>query len=149
MTAWTQQQALDRWLEDLDAGDAAAELVRQRLGEGPLDRRDARERAFCDAAARWLERGQPRVALALLDRGTALADRPEAAAGRVDLDVLLAALPGAAGLPALTGVERDAFVAADSPQEALAVLRDARARLEAHGREARGLLRRWLARGRP
>ncbi len=145
MRDWTEQQALDAWLDDLEAEESAVEAVRVRLQEPEPS--DPRQRAYRAAAEAWLARGQGRVALALLERGEA--DRaavPRSERRSLDLDAELARLPGAAGLPALTEAEEAALRAAPTPSEAAAVVRGARRRLEQHGVEARRLLRRWLDR---
>ena len=153
--SWTEQEAIDRWLDDLEAEAGAADLVRDRLDRPPTEPGSETEGAFREAAARWLERGQGRVALALLERGESPGGRmtPASALGQgagmaAELDVLLAARPGGAGLPALTLDETAALRKVTEPEEALAVLHTARARLEQHGQEARRLLRRWLERQR-
>lgn len=152
MTSWTAEDAQSRWLEDLESDSASGEAARRRLAEAPLEAASARERSYREAAARWLDRGQGRVALALLERSC---ERPAAPTpdgsprpGTVaaDVDLLLARRPGEAGLPALTSAEAASLRAAASPEEALAVVRAARVRLESHGQEARRLLRRWLER---
>ena len=148
---WTEDQAIDAWLADLEAEAGAAELVRDRLERPPVDPGSGSEACFREAATRWLERGQAQVALALLERGEAAGPTgttPLAQAGGLaaEVDVLLAARPGGAGLPALTEEESAALREAKEPEEALRVLRGARARLELHGEEARRLLRRWLER---
>jgi len=143
---WTEAQALDAWLDDLEAEESARELVRTRLAE---DRAHdgARSRAYRAAARSWLDRGQGRVALSLLDRGDAeRGAAPRTERRGLDLDAELARLPGAAGLPALTEDEERALRAAADPEAARQVLRGARRRLEAHGVEARRLLRRWMER---
>ena len=153
--SWTEQEAVDRWLDDLEAEAGAAELVTDRLKRPPIDPDDVIEAAFREAASRWLERGQGQVALTLLERGQSPDGRlrPASALGQgagmaAELEVLLAGRPGEAGLPALTPDETEALRQTTEPEEALEVLRGARARLEVHGQEARRLLRRWLERQR-
>ncbi len=149
---WTEEAALARWERDKDAERAAAEVVRRRLEEPPATPGDVREEAYRAAARRWLDRGRARVALALLDRGQLpplpSPASPVARAGSpaARIEALLAGRPGAAGLPALTEDELAAFRAAEGPAEAVEVLRRAKIRLEAHGQEARRLLRRWKER---
>ena len=153
MSGWTQDEAVDLWLADLEAEEASRQAARRRLDEAPIDPDDPREVATREAAVRWLDRGQGRVALALLDRSV-MPPRPtevHTALGRAaglaaELDVLLAGRPGTAGLPALTADEMSAVKAAETPEEALEVLRQARSRLEAHGAEAKRLLRSWVER---
>jgi len=154
VSSWTSADAEDRWLEDLESDAASADAARSRLVEaGPAG--SERERAYREAATRWLDRGQGRVALALLQRG---AEQPAVVgeAGSVrpgtvaaDVDVLMARRPGEAGLPALTPAEAERLQAAATPEQALATVRAARVRLENHGQEARRLLRRWLDRKQP
>ncbi len=146
---WTEEAADERYLDDLELEETAAQVVRARLAEPPVGP-DAREARFREAAQRWLDRGQAQVALALLDRSTsggpvgALTIDPRR---DVPVDALLATLPGLGGLPALTGDEAEALRSAETPEEALVVLRRARDRLETHGVEARRLLQRWVERG--
>ncbi len=146
---WTEAAAVDRWLDDLEAAETAAVLVRERLASPLVDGR-AREHAYRDAAGRWLDRGQPLVALALLDWSTAAPIASTSFDGdprsEVPVDLLMARLPGIGGLPALTEDEADALKGATTPEDALAVIKAARRRLEAHGEEARLLLKRWLDR---
>jgi hypothetical protein len=146
---WTEAAAEERWLEDLELGETARLLVVKRLAEEPVGG-DAREHAYRDASARWLERGQPQVALALLDRSGSAQPLASFAVSdpraEAPVDLLMARLPGVGGLPALTEQEAKAFAAADSPEDALAILSNARARLDAHAGEARRLLKRWVDR---
>jgi hypothetical protein len=124
------------------------------LDEPPLELGSAREAAYRSASARWLERGQGQVALALLDRSASpplpasSVAPPRLGSVAADIEVMMAGRPGTAGLPALTAAEMKALREAPEPEDALQVLARARARLEAHGQEARRLLRRWLERQR-
>jgi hypothetical protein len=146
---WSEAEAEERWLEEMEAGETAAALVAERLA-GPEVGSDPRERAYREAAGRWLARGRPQVALALLDRSTSGPSAVPSLAGDgradVPVELLLARLPGVGGLPALTEAEADSLRAATGPEEALAVIRSARRRLAEHGEEARRLLGRWLER---
>ncbi len=149
--AWTESAAVDRYLEDLEADETAAELVRARL-EGAPASADEREGAYRRKAEAWLERGRPRVALALLDRGTGgrlgVPNAGGSARSELPIDALLARIPGVGGLPALTDDEAQSLRDAATPEHALAVVRRARRRLESHGEEARRLLNRWIDRQR-
>lgn len=147
---WTEQAAEERWLDDLETAETAAILVRERLA-GRREEGGAREQAFRAAAERWLARGEPLVALALLDRSAlgplaapSLAGDPRA---EVPIEAMMARVPGVGGLPALTDAEADSLRQATTPDEALRVIRSARRRLRQHGEEARHLLQRWINRG--
>ena len=144
--SWTEAEAEAAWLDDLELESAAAALAARRLAE---DGGGPREQAYRDAARRWLGRGQGLVALSLLDRGALPPLAPPSArppARAAQADAWLAAMPGSAGLPALTEEEAEALRAATEADEALAVLKRARRRLESHASEARRLLGRWVER---
>ena len=147
-------QAVDRWLDDLDSELAACSAVRRRLVAEPEGDSSglARKQAYASAAGRLLDQGQGKVAASLLERGVAhpTPSQSRSPSGRArflrDLDVLMQGLVGRAGLPALTEMELGELRAAVTPDEALEVLRGAQARLRAHGKEARRLLMRRLER---
>ncbi len=151
---WGEEAALDRWLEDLEADVAAETAVRERLGRSSSAPSSPLALAYREAASVWLERGQPRVALSLLERAqsaaavdaSVVAGGSKSAALLLARDGMLAGRPGLAGLPALTSQESQGLAAAETPEEALVVLKQAKTRLEEHGEEARRLLRRWLTR---
>ena len=140
--------------EEEAEADAAEATVRDRLGRDSSDSVSPLALAYREAASVWLERGQPRVALSLLERAqsasavdaSAVAGGSRSAALRLAQDGALADRPGVAGLPALTSQESQELGTAETPEEALVVLNKAKTRLEEHGEEARRLLRRWLAR---
>ena len=147
MSVDTGVSGVAEWMEDLESEEAARALAAERLAR--LLATTPRARVFLDAAKRWLDRGQGRVALALLDRVDRV--RPEVSAPtqrELPVETLQLGLPGFGGLPALTEEEADALRACATPEEALAVIARARRRLDEHGREAHRLLRRWLDRSR-
>jgi hypothetical protein len=152
---WTEEAALDRWLSDLEGASILTELVRVRLEEDSVHQGDFREEAYRAAAQNWLKRGQPGVALSLLERGVGGPSGPEdgqeairrAGGGLADeLDLFGVGRPGSAGLPALTADELSALRQELDPEQALLQIKAAGRRLQAHGAEARELLRRFLER---
>jgi len=151
---WTEEAALDRWLSDLEGASILTELVRVRLEEDPVHPGDLREESYRAAAQIWLERGQPVVALSLLESGVGAPsgseDGQEAirhGSGLADeLDLFAVGRPGSAGLPALTTDELSALRQETDPEQALLKIKAASRRLQTHGAEARVLLRRYLER---
>ena len=138
------------WMDDLESEDAARELAAERLAATMPT--TPREEVLVAHARRWLERGRGGTALALLDRIDApppdfVPTAPRAATD-LRIDTLMRGLPGFGGLPALTNEEATALRACLTPEEALTVITGARRRLDAHGREARRLLRNWVERER-
>jgi hypothetical protein len=138
------------WMDDMESEDAARDLAAERLAAARPT--TARDRVFMDSAQRWLDRGRGGTALALLDRIDAPPPNfsPSAPRAATDLpiDTLMRGLPGFGGLPALTTEEAASLRACLTPEEALVVIAGARRRLDAHGREARRLLRNWVERER-
>ncbi len=138
------------WMDDLESQDAARILAAERLTAAKPT--TPREEVFVASAQRWLDRGRGGTALALLDRIDApppdFVPTAPRAAKDLPIDTLMRGLPGFGGLPALTTEEAAALRACLTPEEALQVLARARRRLDAHGREARRLLRNWMERER-
>jgi hypothetical protein len=154
---WTEEAATDRWLADLERDATLAGVVRTRLGQAPVTSGDRREEAYRSRAAAWLERGHPEVALRLLERGVGGFGECETGgpSGRFapgglagQLELFIAGRPGSAGLPALTGTELEKLRQESDPEQALKIIRSASRRLQAHGIEARALLRRYIERKR-
>ena len=154
---WSEEAAVDRWLADLETETTLAEVVESRLADPRGTPGDTREEAYRKQARDWLDRGQPRVALSLLerscDRSVVLPDStpspsPDRGGLRGQFDLFAAGQPGSAGLPALTQEELEALRSVEEPSEAMAILAGAARRLELHGAEARSLLRRFLERQR-
>lgn len=152
---WTEEAALDRWLSDLEGASILTEVVRVRLKDDPEQQGDLREEAYRAAAQSWRSRGQPAVALSLLERGVGAPPDPEggqeaircAGGGLADeLDLFAVGRPGSAGLPALTADELSALRQEKDPDQALRKIKAASRRLQTHGAEARALLRRYLER---
>jgi hypothetical protein len=152
---WTEEAALDRWLSDLESASLLTELVRVRLEEDPVQQGDLREEAYRAAAQTWLERGQPAVALSLVERGVGASSGPEDGQEAVrsggggladELDLFAVGRPGSAGLPALTADELSVLRQERDPEQALLKIKAASRRLQTHGAEARALLRRYLER---
>ena len=143
-------QAIDDWMAELEGEEAACQVAAERLAEpDPSDERGAR--VYKESARLWLARGHGRVALALLDRAMpaqASAQGGPRTPNTLPIEAMQLGLPGFGGLPALTPEETAALRACGTPDEALIVIAGAKARLQAHGEEARRLLRRWVARER-
>ena len=70
---WSEEAAVDRWLADLETETTLSEVVESRLADAAGTPGDTREEAYRRQARNWLDRGQPRVALSLLERSS---DRP-------------------------------------------------------------------------
>ncbi len=138
------------WMDDMESEDAARELAAERLAAAKPT--TPREQVFVASAQRWLDRGRGGTALALLDRidapPTNFVPTAPRAATDLPIETLMRGLPGFGGLPALTTEEAAALRACVTPEEALLVVAAARRRLDAHGREARRLLRNWVERDR-
>lgn len=152
---WSEEAAVDRWLADLDREATVGEVVAKRLEQPLVSPGDHREEAYRQRARTWLSRGHPAVAFSLLERSVPSA-RPEGVSAgassvrpgglRGQFDLFAAGQPGSAGLPALTEDELKALKAADEPSEALDIIDAASRRLQAHGVEARKLLRSYVER---
>jgi len=152
---WTEEAAIERWLSDLDRSSVLTEVMMSRLDDKPLEAGDRREESYRAVAQAWLDRGQPEVALALLESavpeprfslGEGGGERSAVGGLGSELDVFAAGRPGSAGLPALTRSELTELRQSNDPEEALKIIEGAGRRLQSHGAEARALLRRYLER---
>jgi len=152
---WSEEAAVDRWLGDLEREATVREVAEKRLEQPPVSPGDQREKAYRERARTWLRRGHPSVALALLERSVPKAPQRSVSElssslrpgdVRAQFDLFAAGQPGSAGLPALTEVELEALRAAEEPADAMKVIAAAGRRLQAHGVEARRLLRGYVAR---